>query len=247
MPASSCLPKSAITLSDSIVTTSKGIAMPVIKNPASSNFLPSMSSFVPIKPRQQNNPSSTGVLQSIVRSMPSIIPDTPPKLTIINSKSNNIANNNNQVIYHPRQPNTVITRVLPNNHKMTSEISCTQASAQVFTSSDDNHSVIDMEKKTYSESRKRKRKQDLSSLSRLNSYLNDSQYDEMSFFNPDELRNDSLKCNQMEDGSFYYRPQYNDFSPAKKQCSLNRFDSGNNSAFRSNALVSDESMNRKFS
>lgn len=143
----------------------------------------------------------------------------------------------NQAVYQPRQPSTIIARVSSNTGK-----NMIIDNAQQVDSSSDSSSVIEIEKQVYLENRKRKRKQDLSSLKSLNNYLNDSKYDESVYLNPDDVvmsREVTLRTNQMEDGSFFFRPKYNlnEFSPAKKQCSLNRFDSGNNSAFRSSSFT----------
>lgn len=243
MPAKSCFPKPATTIP-------KLITMP-LKSPTQMNSN-LFSSFIPItKPTNQDEAPTTN-FKSIVTvnnnktlapsaiTRPAQQPETT-KFTLTNNCSLN-----NQAVYQPRQPNTMITQILPNTSKM-----MTIDNTQQVDSSSDSNSVIEIEKQVYLENRKRKRKQDLSSLKSLNNYLNDSQYDERVYFNPDDLvmsREVTLRTNQLEDGSFFFRPQYNahEFSPAKKQCTLNRFDSGNNSAFRSSSFTPNRNKIRKY-
>lgn len=252
MPASACLPKS-VTTATANQAMPKLVTMP-LKSPTqmSSNFL---SSFVPIKPKNHDEAPTTNFLKSIVRT----IPTTPSTLTRPTQQPETTkftltndyplsSNSLSKAIYHPRQPSPMITRVLSN----TSKAIAINNNTEQQDSGSDSSAVIEIEKQVYLENRKRKRKQDLSSLKSLNNYLNDSQYDESLFFNPDDIsigREVSLRSNQMEDGSFYFRPQYNvnEVSPAKKQCSLYRFDSGNNSAFKSSSMTLNRSNARKWS
>lgn len=257
MPASSCLPKS-VTTTTTNQAMPKLVTMP-LKSPTqmSSSFL---SSFVPIKPKNHDEAPTTSFLKSIVRT----IPTSPSSLTRPTQQQQQqqpeitkftltndyplSSHSQSKAIYHPRKPSPMITRVLPN----TSQAISINNNTEQQDSGSDSSTVIEIEKQIYLENRKRKRKQDLSCLKSLNNYLNDSQYDESLCFNPDDIligREVSLRSNQMEDGSFYFRPQYNvnEFSPAKRQCSLNRFDSGNNSAFRSSSMTLNRSNKRKWS